>query len=201
MDLCFFNIFLMVGWYFFFTEIGTVSAVLCSSSFSQKTFRRFLAKDRFMTPSTLSSEGLLRYKLSTATPSTSPCVIGDSIIAVVCSTATATVWPVVRVFGGSQTLVMSIINFLCGVTWTMPLPTRQMLVVNSSLLGSTTMIRGYSVLWVTKVGASGWSVSGLDTHILVDSRFYPLGNCWASDNGNILRLLPPVLRIIGTVVP
>lgn len=61
-----------------------------------------------MTSSSLAFYGRLRYILSTATPSTSPCVIGSSIISVGCFVTAAMVFPMVSILGCFPMLVTKI---------------------------------------------------------------------------------------------
>lgn len=127
--------------------------------------------------------------------------MGDFIVATVCAPVMGTVLPADRVFGCFPTLDMSIRKSLCVVTWTMSVPTRHLLALNSILLGWTTMSPGLSARKITKLCVLGWIVTGLYNRILFYARFCPFWNLWAFRNGTTLRLLPPGLRIIGTVVP
>lgn len=140
-------------------------------------------------------------EFSVATSSNPPCVIGDSMIFVRSSAAAKTVWPMVRAFGCFPRLEIGVRKSLFGGTSMIPVPINQKLISNNFLLGSKTINYACTVLTVTNVCDSGWSATGFNTWSLVDALFEPFGNRWDSGNGTSLLFLPPIIWIIGIVVP
>lgn len=127
-----------------------------------------------MISSAFTSHVRVLYKFPTATPSTSPWVMGDYINSEGCSMAVAIVCLTTKVFGCLPTLATRIRNSVCGSTCARSVPKRDIFVLTNFLIGLTTISTVWSVVTVANVSVSSWCVAGWLTRILVQSRFSPL---------------------------
>lgn len=118
--------------------------------FSLKLDSRFFTEDRLITSSEFSSQGRLRQSCSNATQSTSQWVFGEFITEVGCSTASETVFPMVRVFCVSD-VGNEYQKSLFGETCAIKVPTEYRLLSKNVLIGQTTISPACFMLMVTNV--------------------------------------------------